>query len=45
MISKCTDDLQKFSKLDLVVFSTVNFLCKINERQSGVTSAVLPSGA
>lgn len=44
VISKYADDLQKFSKLDVVVFSSVDFLGKINEGQRGVTSAVLPSG-
>lgn len=44
MISKRTD-LQKFSKLDLVVFSFVSFLGKINEGPRGVTSGVLPPGA
>lgn len=39
--SKCIDNLQKFSKLDLVVFSFINFLWKMNKEQRGVTSAVL----
>ena len=39
-----TDDLQKFSQLDLVVFSFTNFLWKINEEQRGVTSIVLVPG-
>lgn len=44
MFSKCTNDLQKFSQLDLAVFSFVNFLWKINEEQRGVTSIVLVPG-
>lgn len=33
VISKYADDLQKFSKLNVVVFSSVDFLGKINEGQ------------
>lgn len=42
--STYTDDLQQFSQSDLLVFSLVNVLWKINEEQRGVTSIVLAPG-